>query len=157
MRISSAFLTAILLAWALLPASVEGQSMGMSRGGWQGSAPAAYCVSHGGYPKDSYCYFPDGTYCDLWAFYNGTCPGEEYYEQMMWEAEAYRFLYSDYPYYSGYTPSNPPYAYYPYGYYPYGYYPYGNYYGGQPGYWPYRQDPLSPMSPAPAYGGSLAK
>jgi hypothetical protein len=148
MRILFAFLTAILLVWALLTPPVAAQSMGMSRGGWPGSAAAAYCTNHGGWPKGDYCYFPDGTYCDLWAFYNGTCPSKEYYEQMMWEAEAYRFLYSDYPYYSGYMPSNPP-----YGYYPYGYYPYGNYYNGPPGYWPYRQDPLSP---APAYGGSLA-
>jgi hypothetical protein len=107
-------------------------------------------MNHGGCPKDGYCYFPDGTYCDLKAFYNGTCPSKEYYEQMMWEAEAYRFLYSDYPYYPGYTPFDLPYGYYPY-YYPYGYYPY--FYSGWPGYWPYRQDPLSP---AAARGASLA-
>jgi hypothetical protein len=75
---------------------------------------------------------------------------------MMWEAEAYSFLHSDVPYYSGLAQS-PSYGYYPYGYYPYGYYPYGYYpysnYRGQPGYWPYGQDPLSPAS---AYGGSLA-
>jgi putative hemolysin len=146
MRISFAVLAAIFLVWALLPAPVAAQSLGMSCDSWPRSAAAVYCANHGGCPKNGYCYFPDGTYCDLWAFYNGTCPGRAYYEQMMWEAEAYRFLYSDY--YPGYMPSNPPYGYYPYGYYPYGYY-----YDGQPGYWPYRQDPLSP---AATHGGSLA-
>jgi len=148
MRILFAFLTAIFLVWALLSAPVAAQSLGMSCDSYPRSAAAVYCMNHGGCPKDDYCYFPDGTYCDLKAFYNGTCPSKEYYEQMMWEAEAYRFLYSDYPYYPGYMPSNPPYGYYPYGYYPYGYY-----YNGQPGYWPNRPDPLSP---APAHGGSLA-
>jgi hypothetical protein len=51
-----------------------------------------YCVSHGGSPSDGYCYFPDGSYCDLKSFYNGTCPGREYYEQAMWMGEAYSFL-----------------------------------------------------------------
>jgi putative hemolysin len=74
----------------------------------------AYCMQHGGCPKEGYCYFPDGSFCELWAFYNGTCPSEEYYEQMLWEAEAYRFLHGD----EGYNvPVYQPY-YYPY-YYPY--------------------------------------
>ena len=30
-----------------------------------------------------------------WAFYNGTYPGREYFEQMLWDAEAYRFLYGN--------------------------------------------------------------
>jgi putative hemolysin len=156
MKISFAFLMALSLVLATLPELVAAQSLGMSCDSWPRNAAAVYCSNHGGCPKDGYCYFPDGTYCDLWAFYNGTCPGREYYEQMMWEAEAYSFLHSDVPYYSGLAQS-PSYGYYPYGYYPYGYYPYGYYpysnYRGQPGYWPYGQDPLSPAS---AYGGSLA-
>jgi hypothetical protein len=99
--------------------------------GFYGSGPCearnaieAYCVNHGGCPRDGYCYFPDGSFCELRSFYNGTCPGREYYEQAMWMAEAYRFLNSDWGYRSPYTP-------YMYQYnYPYYYWP--NYYA--PGY-----------------------
>lgn len=82
----------------------------------------AYCVSHGGCPRDGYCHFPDGSYCDLRSFYNGTCPGSAYYEQAIWMSEAYSFLYGDrlygYPYASYQYPSaqypsaNPYYPYY---------------------------------------------
>jgi hypothetical protein len=83
-----------------------------------------YCINHGGCPRDGNCYFPDGGYCDLRSFYNGTCPGREYYEQAIWMSEAYRFLNGD----EGYLP-----AYMPYGgqYYPLAGYPSYNYY-----YWP---------------------
>jgi hypothetical protein len=64
-----------------------------------------YCVSHGGSPSDGYCYFPDGRYCDLKSFYNGTCPGREYYEQAMWMGEAYSFLHGDVGYNSPYVSS----------------------------------------------------
>ncbi len=90
--------------------------------GFYGSGPCearnaieAYCVNHGGCPKDGYCNFPDGSFCELRSFYNGTCPGREYYEQAMWMTEAYNFLYSDW----GYSPM--PYM-YPYNY-PYYYRP----------------------------------
>lgn len=98
--------------------------------GFYGSGPCearnaieAYCVNHGGCPRDGYCYFPDGSFCELRSFYNGTCPGREYYEQAMWMAEAYRFLYGDW--------GNSPYTPYMYQYnYPYYYWP--TYYA--PGY-----------------------
>jgi len=86
----------------------------------------AYCIAHGGCPREGYCYFPDGGYCELLSFYNGTCPGEGYYEQAAWMAEAYRFLYGDTGYYY-------PYSYYPY-YYPYYYYSYSNIGTGYPAY-----------------------
>ena len=94
--------------------------------GFYGSGPCearnaieAYCVNHGGCPKDGYCYFPDGSFCELRSFYNGTCPGREYYEQAMWMAEAYSFLYSDRGYSAPYTPYMYPYNnYYPYYYWP---------------------------------------
>lgn len=63
----------------------------------------AYCINHGGCPRDGNCYFPDGSYCELVSFYNGTCPGREYYEQEAWMAEAYWFLNGDTLYYSPYT------------------------------------------------------
>ena len=92
--------------------------------GFYGSGPCqardaleAYCVNHGGCPKDGYCYFPDGGLCELRSFYNGTCPGEAYYEQAMWMAEAYSFLYADQGYSAPYTPHMYPY-YYPYYYWP---------------------------------------
>src|SRR5512136_474805 len=56
------------------------------------NAAEVYCIQHGGCPNNGYCYFPDGSNCELRSFYNGTCPGKAYYEQMMWESEAYRFL-----------------------------------------------------------------
>lgn len=55
----------------------------------------AYCSANGGCPKSGNCYFPDGTYCELRSFYNGTCPGTGYIEQAMWNAEIYAFLYGD--------------------------------------------------------------
>jgi tetratricopeptide (TPR) repeat protein len=58
-----------------------------------------YCQSHGGYPQSGKCYFPDGSYCDLWAFFNGTCPSRETIEQSMWDAEVNQFLNGD-DYYS---------------------------------------------------------
>ncbi len=88
------------------------------------NAVEGYCVNHGGCPSNGYCYFPDGSYCELWSFYNGTCPGKGYYEEAIWMSEAYRFLYGDENYYAGYYPAH--------GYSPYGYY--GNYY-----YQPYWQ------------------
>ncbi|VVB72321.1 Uncharacterised protein [uncultured archaeon] len=67
----------------------------------------AYCASCGGTPSGGYCYFPDGTYCDLLSFYRGTCPGRAYYEQSAWMNEAYNFLYGD----TIYSPSYMPYSY----------------------------------------------
>lgn len=81
------------------------------------NAIEAYCMNHGGCPKDGYCYFPDGSFCELRSFYNGTCPGREYYEQAMWMAEAYRFLYDDGIYSTPYIPNIYPYN-YPYYYRP---------------------------------------
>ena len=38
------------------------------------SNPAAdYCVNKGYELKDGRCYFPDGSYCEEWAFYRGEC------------------------------------------------------------------------------------
>ncbi|OPY52772.1 MAG: hypothetical protein A4E49_01724 [Methanosaeta sp. PtaU1.Bin112] len=87
------------------------------------NAIEAYCINHGGCPRDGYCHFPDGSYCELRSFYNGTCPGREYYEQAMWMSEAYRFLYDDGIYSAPYFPNMYPYN-YPYYYQPpyaYGY------------------------------------
>lgn len=104
----------VLLVALLFVASEPAWSLGMAGAG-QCSARnpmEVYCLSHGGCPRDGYCYFPDG-YCELEAFYNGTCPGREYYEQAIWMADAYRFLYGDevyspyglyYPYYYYYWP-----------------------------------------------------
>jgi putative hemolysin len=93
------------------------------------NAAEAFCAEHGGCPRDGYCYFPDGSYCEIWSFYNGTCPGIEYYEQAMWMAEANRFLYGDEGYYA-----YPPNGYAPGSYAPNGYAP-NPYYGWTP-YWP---------------------
>lgn len=64
----------------------------------------AYCSAHGGCPKSGNCYFPDGSFCELWSFYNGTCPGTGYIEQAIWNAEIYSFLYGDD--YNGYSGRN---------------------------------------------------
>lgn len=103
------------------------------------NAAEAYCMQNGGCARDGLCYFPDGSYCELWSFYNGTCPGRAYYEQMIWEREAYNFLHGDGGYY---PPGMYPY-YYPsyYSGWPYGY----DYDYKQQGYGPYWSDPLYPL------------
>lgn len=114
-------LTILAAVWVFEPASAQGM---------YGNGPCVarnavegYCVNHGGCPSNGYCYFPDGSYCELWSFYNGTCPGRAYYEQAVWLAEAYRFLNGD----EGY---NPAYSYPSYGYYyNYDYQPYWQSYG----------------------------
>jgi hypothetical protein len=81
------------------------------------NALEAYCVNRGGCPSGGYCYFPDGSSCELHSLYNGTCPGSAYYEQAIWMSEAYNFLYGDSAYsapvalYQYPTYSNP--SYYP--------------------------------------------
>ena len=83
-------LTALLLVLPLEPVLAQGL---------HGNGPyatrnilEAYCANQGGYPQDGKCHFPDGGYCELRSFFNGTCPGPEYYEQLMWMSEAYAFL-----------------------------------------------------------------
>lgn len=91
----------ILIALALEitePALATG--LGMVGPAKVSSSEEAYCLNHGGYPQSGKCYFPDGGYCDLVAFYNGTCPSRADREQAIWEAEAYSWLYSDNTYYS---------------------------------------------------------
>lgn len=104
-----------------------------------GNAAQAYCIQHGGCPSGGNCYFPDGSYCDLWSFFNGTCPGRAYYEQLIWAQEAYNFLNGGEGYYppSGYPPysaNSPYYSNSPY---------YTNY--NSPGTGPYWSDSLNPM------------
>ncbi len=105
-----------ILALFIIPAAGTGLSGSSS---CQAKSDAeAYCINNGGCPKDGNCYFADGSFCDLLSFYNGTCPGKEYYEQVMWMAEAYNFLNSDTGYYSPYSANGGQYPYsYPNGYY----------------------------------------
>lgn len=124
MRISVALISIALFMMICEPVAAIGMSS--SSGCVARNALEAYCVNHGGCPKEGNCYFPDGTYCDLKSFYNGTCPDSAYYEDAIWMAEAYAFLYGDYTpqgqYYvpsMGYSYYNYPYAYQisnPYGY-----------------------------------------
>jgi len=93
------------------------------------NAMEVYCINHGGCPKSGYCNFPDGSYCSLGSFYNGTCPGREYYEQAIWMSEANRFLNGDEGYYPAYLPSSYPY-------YNYYYWPTPTYGPGYGPYWP---------------------
>ncbi len=102
----------LLMALVLMLITQSVQSIGMSGSGYcvANNAKEAYCINQGGCPRDGYCYFPDGGYCDLESFYKGTCPGEEYYEQAIWMAEANRFLSDDF--YSPYIPYGYGYNYY---------------------------------------------
>ncbi len=134
MRISEALL--LLVALALTADTACAQGFGGSGPCIARNAAEVYCVNHGGCPRDGNCYFPDGSYCGLKAFYNGTCPGKGYYEELMWQAEAYRFLYGD----EGYYPSSQQIGRWPIGY--YGYNP-GYYYRAPTGYGPYWSGPLS--------------
>jgi hypothetical protein len=79
----------------ILAGTVHATGLGSSAPCLARNALEAYCANHGGCPNGGYCYFPDGGYCDLRSFYNGTCPGAGYYEQAIWMAEAYNFLYGD--------------------------------------------------------------
>ena len=99
-------------------------------------ALGVYCINNGGCPKDGNCYFPDGSYCNLRSFYNGNCPGREYYEQAAWMSEAYSFLNEDI--YSPYMPSYTPYTPYIPNSYQYGnnYYYWPTYSPGYGPYWP---------------------
>ena len=103
----------ILVALVLMLTTEFVWAMGMGNPGpcVARNAIEVYCMNNGGCPKDGNCYFPDGSYCNLRSFYNGTCPGREYYEQAIWMSEAYRFLnediYSPYMPYAPYTPYMP--------------------------------------------------
>lgn len=130
MRLNIVLISLALLLMILDPAAAIGMSSSSGSSGSSGcvarNAIEAYCVNHGGCPKEGNCYFMDGSYCDLKSFYNGTCPDRAYYENSIWMAEAYAFLYGDYnPQGAYYVPGasssyyNYPYAYQisnPYGY-----------------------------------------
>lgn len=97
MRLNVALISLALLLMIWDPAAAIGMSSSSGSSGCVArNALEAYCVNHGGCPKDGNCYFMDGSYCDLKSFYNGTCPGRAYYEDAIWMAEAYAFLYGDY-------------------------------------------------------------
>lgn len=87
---------AIILALALMTAIPSwAQSLGGGCLACETNSAEAYCLSHGGSPSSGNCYFPDGSYCGLWSFYNGTCPGKADIEQALWNAEIYCFLSGD--------------------------------------------------------------
>lgn len=101
----------VLLILSLMLTTIEpalGQGFGMINPARVTSSANAYCMNHGGTPQDGKCYFPDGGYCDVWSYYNGSCPSLANREQAMWEAEAYAFLNGDtgYPGHPAYRPSN---------------------------------------------------
>ncbi|HOC66496.1 MAG TPA: hypothetical protein PKG62_03820, partial [Methanothrix soehngenii] len=110
MRIRVALAFIALLLMIMGPAAAIGMSSGS--GCVARNALEAYCVNHGGCPKDGNCYFPDGGYCDLESFYRGTCPGKEYYEDALWMLEAYAFLYGDFTPYGQYYVPGTGYSYY---------------------------------------------
>jgi hypothetical protein len=102
-----------ILALGCIIEPVWAQAFGSSGPLQFGNAAEAYCVQHGGFARDGYCYFLDGSYCNIWSFFNGTCPGRAYYEEMLWQQEAYQWLNGDYysPYQSMYyNDYYPPYS-----------------------------------------------
>ena len=129
----SFLLAVVLLIMTVEPISAIG--IGESAPYWGRGSMEYYCAAHGGNPEGGYCNFPDGSYCDLEAFYNGTCPGREYYEQATWMAEANRFLDGDAAYYSPYI-SNQGVA--------------APYYGNSYSYWPVQSNswPFYPQQSA---------
>ncbi len=117
MRCRKVLLIIVILVLACIIEPVFAVGLGSSGPCQARNAAEVYCLQNGGCARDGNCYFPDGTYCDAWSFYKGTCPGREYYEQLLWEQEAYRFLYGDYypayqPYYYYQQPYWPGYRYY---------------------------------------------
>ena len=77
------------------PEPVYAQGLGMCGPVSTLSSAEIYCQNHGGCPGSGRCTFPDGSYCDLWSFYNGTCPSRSTVEQSVWDAETYWWLNSD--------------------------------------------------------------
>jgi hypothetical protein len=139
MRYAKSFLlAAMLLIMTVEPISAIG--IGESAPYWGSGSKEYYCAAHGGNPQGGNCYFPDGSYCDLGSFYNGTCPGRGYYEQAAWMAEAYRFLDGDEAYYSPYISNQG--AATPYGY-SYSYSPV------QSNYWPFYPQQSALVTPVP--------
>lgn len=116
------------------------------------NALEAYCMNHGGCPRDGNCYFPDGGYCDLESFYNGTCPSRTYFEDAVWMAEAYAFLYGDYTPYGQYYVPGVGYSYYDYPYANQVSTPYGSQGMGGSYYWP-----LYSPGYGPAYSSEMKK
>ena len=89
--------TIVVIALMIMePALATGLGMSGPAGTW--NSAEAYCLNHGGFPQAGKCYFPDGGYCDIGAFYNGSCPSRADREQAMWDAEMYAWLNSDYDY-----------------------------------------------------------
>jgi hypothetical protein len=116
-RSQKALLIFSILALAFIIEPAFAQGLGSPGPCQARNAAEVYCVQHGGCARDGYCYFPDGSYCDIWSFFNGTCPGRAYYEEMIWQQEAYRWLNGDYyspyqsVYYTGYDNHyHPPYG-----------------------------------------------
>ena len=104
MRWNNWLLMLLIVSLALtLMEPVLGQGLGMIGPGRVTNSAEAYCMNRGGIPQSGKCYFPDGGYCDVWSYYNGTCPSLASREQDMWEAETYAFLNGD----TGYTASRP--------------------------------------------------
>ena len=87
-------LSILVLAMTSMGPSIA-QGLGMINPARVTNPADAYCMNHGGIPQNGKCYFPDGGYCDVWSYYNGTCPSQASREQAMWEAETYAFLYGD--------------------------------------------------------------
>jgi len=69
------------------------QSLGMISSPSIWDSVESYCERNGGTPQNGKCYFPDGGYCGLGAFYAGACPSKADREQAQWEQGAYAFLY----------------------------------------------------------------
>jgi tetratricopeptide (TPR) repeat protein len=86
------FMPLIVFLMLTMTEPVLGQGLGMINPPKVTNSAEAYCMSQGGVPQSGNCYFPDGGYCDVWSYYNGTCPSLGSREQAIWEAEAYAFL-----------------------------------------------------------------
>ena len=106
MRWNNWLLVVLIVSLALaIIEPVSCQGLGMINPARVTNSAEAYCMNHGGIPQSGKCYFPDGGYCNVWSYYNGTCPSQATREQAMWEAEAYAFLNGDIGY-PVYQPSN---------------------------------------------------
>lgn len=108
MRWNNWLLVLLIVSTLTIMEPIYGQGLGMIGPSRVTNSAEAYCIDHGGIPQSGKCYFPDGGYCDVWSYYNGTCPSKATREQAMWEAEAYAFLNGDIGYagYPAYWPSN---------------------------------------------------
>ena len=86
----------LILTWFVIePCAAQGLEMSRPSTAVYTADLHKFCSDRGGTPQYGKCYFDDGSYCDLGAFYRGICTSKTIVEQSLWEADICQFLYGD--------------------------------------------------------------